>query len=334
MGKTSLLESITLCSIGKSCRTPRDKELIKWEKDTAKVEVIVQKTEGDEKVSISLSRVENKRVQVNSLPLSKLGELMGVVSTVFFSPQELKVVQGAPSERRAFIDIALCQLSKTYFYLLARYNKILSQRNKLLKSNKLTDDALDIWDTQLASEGAKVIKTRKGFITQLAPFAIEHHAFLSSDKENITIEYEGLGGDTIEQIQIEFLQALKKDKEKDLRLGYTHTGPHKDDISVKNSKMDLRIYGSQGQQRTAALSLKLAQLFLATQKSFETPVLLLDDVLSELDLTRQQKLLDRIKGFQTIITCTHLEPAIFETLKNNSIQFVVQDGEVNLINKN
>jgi len=334
MGKTNLLEAVYLCSIGKSARTPRDKELIKWEETSAKVKLEVLKSSGDESVEIVLSKTENKRVKINGMPVSRLGELMGVVSTVFFSPTELKIVQGSPSERRSFIDIAVCQISKAYFYLLTRYNKILAQRNRLLKSGKLTDDALEIWDMQLASEGAKVIKTRKGFIKELAPFASQHHEFLSGDKEKADIFYEGLTGETIEELKDAFLLALKKDREKDKKNGYTHTGPHKDDLSIKINGIDIRTYGSQGQQRTAALSLKLAELSLNNKTKQEKPVLLLDDVLSELDLTRQKRLMQCIKGYQTLITCTHLEQEIESSLGsvgNDYVKFKVENGEANLL---
>jgi len=326
MGKTNLLEAVYLCSIGKSARTPRDKELIKWEETSARVKLEVQKEAGDESVEIILSKQENKRVLVNGMPVSRLGELMGVVSTVFFSPTELKIVQGAPSERRSFIDIAVCQISKAYFYLLTRYNKILAQRNRLLKSGKLSEDALDIWDMQLASEGAKVIKTRKGFIKELAPLVEEHHNFLSDEKESAVILYEGLHSETIEELKEEFLLALKKDREKDKRHGYTHTGPHKDDLAIKINGVDIRTYGSQGQQRTAALSLKMAELSLNDKTRGEKPVLLLDDVLSELDIGRQKKLMERIKGYQTLITCTHLEPSIEDALGDSYVRFVVENG--------
>jgi DNA replication and repair protein RecF len=327
MGKTNLLEAVCLCSIGKSPRTHKDRELIKWEEERARVKLLCQKTAGGESVEIVVSKSENKRVAINGLPVSKIGELMGVVATVFFSPGELKIVQSAPGERRAFIDIALCQLSKAYFYLLSRYNKILAQRNRLLKSGA-DADALDIWDAQLAEAGARVVKTRKGFIERLAPFATENHLFLSGGAEELTLAYEGLGGETAEETRELFLKRLQDERAQDLRLGFTHTGPHKDDLRLTAGGTDIRVYGSQGQQRTAALSLKLAELELNKTTRGESPVLLLDDVLSELDLNRQSKLLERIRGFQTVITCTHLDEGTRKALDGDFAEFRVERGSV------
>ena len=279
-GKTNLLEAVYFCSIGKSPRTPRDGELILHEQERAKISLECTKAIGTEKVDIILSKLDNKRVSINGMPISKLGELMGAVSTVFFSPTELKIVQGGPSERRSFIDIAICQLSKTYFYLLTRYQKILSQRNKLLKSGKATDDTLDIWDNQLALEGAKVIKTRKGFIKNLSPIASKNHAFLSGGLENLELFYEGIEGKTQDEICTNFLSQLNKDRQRDIKNGHTHSGPQREDLKIAVNNLDIRTYGSQGQQRTAALSLKLSELDLATITRNESPILLLDDVLS------------------------------------------------------
>jgi len=326
MGKTNLLEAVYFSSIGKSTRTSRDKELILWEQERAHVKITAEKSFGDEKVEIIISKNENKRVAVNGMPVTRLGELMGVVGTVFFSPGELKIVQAGPGERRSFIDIAVCQLSKAYFYLLTRYNKILAQRNRLLKSGSATGDALDIWDAQLAAIGAKVVKTRKGFIKNLAPFALENHLFLSGGKEPLALFYEGIGGETAEETEGLFLAELKKERERDVKLGFTHTGPHKDDLSLKIGAADIRAFGSQGQQRTAALSLKLSELQLAKATREECPVLLLDDVLSELDIGRQQKLLERIRGFQTLITCTHLDLETRARLGGQITEFRVENG--------
>ncbi|MCL2797338.1 MAG: DNA replication/repair protein RecF [Firmicutes bacterium] len=325
-GKTNLLEAVYFASIGKSTRTSRDKELILWDEERAKVTVTVEKSFGDETAELIISRGENKRVAVNGMPVTRLGELMGVVGTVFFSPSELKIVQAGPGERRSFIDIAVCQLSKAYFYLLLRYNKILAQRNRLLKSGHATSDALDIWDAQLAAVGAKVVKTRRGFVRNLAPYACENHLFLSGGAEDLALFYEGIGGETAEETERAMLCELKKERERDLKLGFTHSGPHKDDLILKIGAADIRSYGSQGQQRTAALSLKLSELQLATATRGECPVLLLDDVLSELDVGRQQKLLERIQGFQTLLTCTHLEPGVRARLGGGLTEFRVERG--------
>jgi DNA replication and repair protein RecF len=328
MGKTNLLEAIAVSSIGRSPRTPRDKELIRRGQTAAKIKLAAEKDAGEDSVEIIISKSENKRIRVNLMPLSRIGELMGTVSVVFFSPNELKIVQSSPVERRSFIDIALCQLSKNYFYLLSRYEKILRHRNSLLKSGTATDDILDIWDAQLAETGGKVIKTRRGFITKLAPLAKENHLFLSGGKEELIITYEGIPGDDPENVSSRFLSILKKERAQDIKTGFTHTGPHKDDIILSVDSLDVRSFGSQGQQRTAALSLKLAELELAKITSGESPVLLLDDVLSELDLSRQEKLLSKIAGFQTFITCTHISEELKASFPSPVKTYTVENGTI------
>ncbi len=326
-GKTNLLEAVCLCSIGRSPRTPRDKELIRWDNRRARVKVEVSTRAGTESVDIVLDKAENKRVAVNSLPITRMGELMGVVSTVFFSPDEIKIVSSSPGERRQFMDIALCQISRAYFYTLQRYNKVLSQRNKLLKSGRATDESLEVWDMQLAESGAKIVKTRRGFIARLAPFADENHRFLTADAENLELSYEGVDGETLEEVTANFLKELKNCRERDLFSGFTGIGPQKDDMKITAGGIDVRAYGSQGQRRTAALSLKLAELDLSKSEKGDSPVLLLDDVLSELDKPRQQKLLQRTAGLQTILTCTHIDEEVFAEVKNYKV-FTVENGGV------
>lgn len=326
-GKTNLLEAIYLCSVGKSPRTPRDKELIKWGESRSKISVDTVNKYGTDRVDIILDKQENKRVAINQMPVSKMGELMGVVSTVFFSPGELKIVQNSPGERRSFMDIAICQISKTYFYLLSTFNKVLAQRNKLLKSKKIDHNILDVWDIQLAQVAAKVSKTRKGFVENLQVHAEKNHSIITDNKEKLVLEYDGLIADTYDIAYEEYIQEFKKFREKDLFYGYTHIGPHKDDIKIKVNDIDIRSYGSQGQQRSVALSLKLAELDINQEKRGEYPILLLDDVFSELDLKRQEMLLNRISDFQTIITCTHLEERLINRIKNYT-SFKVSSGEI------
>ena len=322
-GKTNLLESVYLASVGRSARTPRWQELIKWGEKEALVRVSVRKDIGRDEVTIRLDK--EKRVAVNGLPLSRIGELMGVLKTVLFSPDELRIVKDGPGERRRFIDIALCQLSKAYFYALTRYNKILAQRNKLLKSSP-ADDAIDVWDMQLAREGARVVKTRRGFIERLAPLAEAVHLDITGS-EKLSLSYEGPEGGSIDEIEAALLAALHKSRQRDRMFMLTHVGPQRDDLGISVGDVDLRAYGSQGQQRSAALSLKLAEMELLKAESGEYPVLLLDDVLSELDEYRQSKLLSHIKAYQTIITCTSLSPEVRERL-GEAKEFRVSAGTV------
>lgn len=300
-GKTNFLESIYLASVGRSARTPRWQELVKWGEKEGSVSVTVQKDYGTDNVTVKLSR--EKKVEINGLPISRIGEMMGVLKTVLFSPDELKIVKEGPGERRRFMDIALCQLSKAYFYALTRYNKILSQRNKLLKSAP-SEDALEIWDVQLAKEGAKIVRTRRGFISRLQPLVRAIHMDIAG--EELLVSYEGLPGETQEECESAMLEALKESRERDKTFAVTHVGAHRDDMRITADGIDLRSFGSQGQQRSAALSLKLAEMELLKETGGEYPVLLLDDVLSELDSLRQAKLLEHIKNYQTIITGTSL----------------------------
>ena len=311
-GKTNLVDAVMLVSLGKCPRVTRDRELIRWNADRARVQAEVVKRYGDDEVEAVIDKTVVKCVSVNRMPLTRLGELMGVVATVLFSPEQMSIVKDAPGERRRFMDIALCQLSKPYFYLLNRYNRILSQRNKLIKSGNHA--AIEVWDMQLAHEGARIIKTRRGFIERLSVFAAAAHSRLSGGKETLCLSYEGIAGDTAETIEAAFIEELARTRESDLRLGFTHAGPQRDDIRITVGDVDCRTYGSQGQQRTAALSLKLAELELYRAESGEAPVLLLDDVLSELDPGRQRQLLQSV-DVQTIVTCTHISSEIKDALR-------------------
>lgn len=326
-GKTNLLEAIYFCSVGRSPRTPRDKELIRKGCERGRIKLTQEDRGGLNSVEILLDRSENKRVAVNGMPISRMGELMGVVAAVYFSPDEMRIIKDAPGDRRRFMDIALCRMSKAYFYLLGRYNKILAQRNRLLKSGRATDDVLDVWDAQLVSEGSKIVKTRRGYVNRLGEYARESHEYLSDGKESLSLEYEGFAGESTEEISASFAAELMRNRERDKTLCFTSAGVQKDDIAVKIGDIDVRAYGSQGQQRTAALSLKLSEMELHKAQSGEYPVLLLDDVLSELDPYRQRKLIERGRKYQTVITCTHLPAEISSALGEYAL-YTVKAGEV------
>ncbi len=303
-GKTNLLEAVYFAGVGKSFRTPRDRELIKNDKPRAFIAVTARKEEGVETVKIVLDRESNKRVAINDVPISRMSELMGVCPVVLFCPDGLKIVKEAPADRRRFMDIALCQVSRTYFAALSRYDKVLQSRNKLLKSGGATDMTLAPWDELLSDEGAKIVKSRRGYINKLSDIAAERHSYLTDGAEKLRLEYEGADGSSVEEVKASLLKQFSRDRESDLRLKYTHTGPHKDDIKICINGADVRSFGSQGQQRTAALSMKLAEMRLLTDVLGTSPVLLLDDVLSEIDAKRRGKLLAALDGFQSIITAT------------------------------
>lgn len=324
-GKTNLLESLYLCGVGKSPRTSKDKEMIMFGADAAQVKVTIQKKYGKDEVRIILDKNTNKKIAIRGMPITKIGELMGVVGVVFFSPDEMSIVKAAPADRRRFMDIALSQISKNYFYLLSRYNRIVAQRNKLLKSQFISEDALIPWDMQLCETAALIIKTRRGFIDQLSNFAAKEHAFLTENREELKLNYESVPGNTKEEIKENLLKEITLNRERDLRLGVTSVGPHKDDFGIFINQIDVRKFGSQGQQRTAALSLKLAEASLSNQEKGEPPILLLDDVMGELDPNRQRMLLKRINGLQSIITCTHLSSDLIDVLGEHKI-IKIQNG--------
>ncbi len=333
-GKTNLLEAVYLTAVGRSMRTPRDRELIRKGCDRARVRVEAEGVTGGRRVEIVLSDKENKRVAVGGAQVTKLGELMGAITVVLFSPDEIAVIKDGPGERRRFADIAICQLSRAYFYLLSNYNKSLSHRNRLVKG-RWDDDTLDVWDAQLARFGAKLTRVRRGFFKRLAPLASAAHEFLTDGAEKLEIRYEGIEGETEDEAYAALSDKFKRDRERDTTQGFTHSGPQTDDFSVEIDGIDARRFGSQGQQRTAALSLKLAQLELMRAETGETPILLLDDVFSELDPDRQRKLVKRLSGCQTIITATHVDPTIsdcfgeataFEVVKTDDETRVTRRG--------
>lgn len=305
-GKTNLLEAIFLCAIGKSPRTKKEKELIKWNENLGKVTIEFSKISGNKKIELFLYFNQNKAIKINGVPIKKIGELMGELNAIYFSPDELKLVKESPDERRRFMDIDLSQFNKNYFYTLNKYNKILEQRNKLLKSGNLSNikETISIWNEQLSEQACYIILKRLELIEQLKVFAERAHYYLTDNQEKMELSYVGLTKSTKEELKQELLKQYEQSLEKDLNLGFTTVGPHRDDIKIVVNNIDVRHFGSQGQQRTCALSLKLAELEIFKSNLKEYPILLLDDVLSELDENRRNKLLKIINNFQTILTCT------------------------------
>lgn len=337
-GKTNLLEAVFLTCAGRGWRTNKDKEMIRFGADTAHVKTVVKRKFGHIIIDIGLSRSVKKTIKINNIPVQRMGELMGQVNCVFFSPDELRLVKDAPADRRRFLDIDISQIDKAYFYALLKYNKTLVQRNALLKAK--TEDiesGLNIWDVQLAKVGALIISKRIGFIQKLREGVMKVHSYLTNGRESVEVEYEGIvspdsssgacsestnqafkegnaGGSVtrvttgclfnIPQDEIEslLLEQLRMTREKDLRLRTTTVGPHRDDLRISIDGKDVRYFASQGQQRTVALSLKLAELEIFKAATGEMPVLLLDDVFSELDSERQARLVKALSKCQSIIT--------------------------------
>lgn len=323
-GKTNILEAVFVCGTTKSHKGCKDKELIKLGHDEAHIRMFIKKKQIQHKIDIHLRQNKAKGIAIDGIPIKRSSELLGLVNIIFFSPEDLKIVKNGPSERRRFINLELSQLDKVYLYELGEYNKALMQRNKLLKQISFKPSlygTLDIWDGKLAEFGSKVIISRDKFIKKLSVITKEINGKLTGGTEHIELLYEP----DVEAGN--FLTALKKAREKDLHFLSTSTGPHKDDLCFINNGVDIRKYGSQGQQRTCALSLKLAEIELVKEVTNDTPVLLLDDVLSELDRNRQNYLLDSIDDIQTIITCTGLEEFINGRLSLDKV-FHISDGTV------
>ena len=311
-GKTNCAEAVFYLCTGTSLRIRHDKQLIKVGAETATLTADAKNRYGN--VSVSASITETKReIRVNGSKIAKNADLMGHINSVFFSPGELRLIQDGPDERRRFMNVSISQTSPTYYTALLRYNKILDQRNALLKNHdiSLVLDTLPVWDEQLCKYASVIVKKRTEFLQKLAPYAEELHAYLSDNAETLHLapdkRYEGTEEEIAEILQ----KKLANNYEKDLRLGFTTVGPHRDDISVTIGGMDAKAYASQGQQRTVALSLKLAEVQIFKEISGEYPVLILDDVMSELDLRRRKKLLEKIQGVQTLLTCTHAERVLY-----------------------
>jgi DNA replication and repair protein RecF len=325
-GKTNCAEAVFYLCTGTSHRSKRDKQLIRQGQECAHIRAIAQGLYGD--VEISADIYENRReVKINGNKISKNADILGNVYAVLFSPTELRLIQDGPDERRRFLNVSISQLSKTYYVALLRYNKILEQRNNLLKNRdvSLIYDTLPVWDEQLCKYASVVVKKRREFIEKLAPYAEEMHAFLTDGAEILTLRPDKNYQGDEEEIAQKLKNRLENSYEKDLRLGFTTIGPHRDDLEVILSGVDAKAYGSQGQQRTCALSLKLAEVQIFKELSGEYPVLVLDDVMSELDLRRRRKLLQKIDGIQTILTCTHAERVLYGA---DAHRIKVEDGHI------
>lgn len=326
-GKTNLVESVVVASTTKSPRTSNTSELVKDGSDNAKVEILLERKFGQMDLSFEISSKGEKKFFVNSNQISKMGDVFGNLVVVYFSPDDLRIISASPDKRRDFMDTDISELSGSYYNLLQRYNKILLQRNKLLKTERnreLLLAQIGVWDEQLSHVASLIIRTRKSFIEKLKVPAKEALKFISSSKDNLEIEYVGAKGVTAEEIKAELLKSLKFNLERDVELGYTSVGPHRDDIYFEINGKDARNFASQGQQRSIVLALKFAELEIFEKELEEEPILVLDDVFSELDTMRQRRLYEKMSKYQTIITGTQFKfkpVSNFETIR-------VKDGNV------
>ena len=325
-GKTNILEAVYLSGMTKSHRGTKDRDLIHFEEEEAHIETVIEKNGIPYQIDMHLKKNSPKGIAINKMPIRKATELFGLMNFVFFSPEDMNIIKNGPAERRRFMDLELSQLDKVYLKDLAGYNRIINQRNKLLKDYAFDNqrellDTLDVWDMQLVIYGNKIIERRKQFIEEMNAIIVAIHQKLTGGRENIELSYEsGCGAYALED-------ALRRNRERDIRMKNTSVGPHRDDICFHADGIDIRKFGSQGQQRTAALSLKLSEIELVKQIIKDTPVLLLDDVLSELDKNRQNYLLDSIHDIQTLITCTGLDEFVNHRFAINKV-FHVVDGMV------
>jgi len=329
-GKTNILEAIYLCATSKSHRTNNSKEMIELGCDEAHIQLIIvsdnQEINQETTIDVHLNQLGKKHIAINKLPIKKLEELLGCLHVIMFSPEDLNLIKSGPNQRRRFIDIELSQLNGVYYHYLHQYHHLLKQRNALLKQcqknySKDYRDQLDIWDIQFLVYGKKVIEMRESFIQELNEIYKKRHFDISGGTELMHLSYEK--NCSIDEFELK----LKRNQDKDIKLGNSSVGPHRDDLLFDLNGIDLRKYGSQGQQRTAALSLKLSEIELVIKRNNVIPILLLDDVLSELDVHRQTYLMENLDGIQTLLTCTGVEDFIQSTQHKKQF-FHVSKGEI------
>lgn len=323
-GKTNILEAIYVSATTKSHRGNKDREMIIFDGEEAHIKTIVEKNEIPFRIDIHLKKNKAKGIAINGIPIKRSSELFGIINIVIFSPEDLSIIKDGPAARRRFMDMELCQIDKIYLSDITNYNKVLIQRNKLLKDIGFRSDVMDtleIWDMQLVQYGKRIIERRKQFIEDLNIIIGIIHSNLSGQKEHLVLEYEA--NSDAKDLEKQVFES----RNRDIKTKVTNVGPHKDDICFRINDNDVRKYGSQGQQRTAALSLKLSEIELVKRVIHDNPILLLDDVLSELDSKRQNFLLNSIKDVQTIVTCTGLEEFINNRFAINKIYKVI-NGEV------
>ena len=294
-GKTNALEAVYLTCAGRSHRTRQDRELIKWGADFASVGVDALRRDGSHQVDIIIPASGKRVIKIAGQKTSRSGELMGHITGVIFSPEDLSLIKDGPAERRRFIDIAISQLRPAYYYALQRYARALKQRGEMLRTQFYA--ALDEFDEELARSGCEIMRHRKWYIDRMNAVAQDVHSHISMSRERLTVEYRP-------SAEEDMLEKLRAARETDMRRMTTSVGVHRDDVALLIDGHEARLYGSQGQQRTAALSLRLSELTVMRDEAGEWPVLMLDDVMSELDPVRRRQLVKYLKDVQVLITCT------------------------------
>lgn len=333
-GKTNIIEALFLCAVGRSHRTSKDIELVRKGETGYYVKVEFEKDIGESLVEVAYSREEKKKIRINEIPAKKIGNLMGHLNIVIFSPEDLFIIKEGPSERRRFLDITLSQLKPSYFYDLQQYSKILAQRNMLLREISIKKElivTLDVWNHHLVKTGSRIMRARKEFIERMDKNAAERHSRLTNGSENLKITYvpsiESQNMYDIKEIENAFQKKLEASTSSEIKKCTTLHGPQRDDYDIILNGMSTKQYGSQGQQRTSVLSMKLSEIDIMKEDTGENPVLLLDDVLSELDAKRQEYLFKNIDGIQTFITCT--DRNLFGKEKKEAKYLNIINGKVN-----
>ncbi len=319
-GKTNIIESIFLCSLGKSFRAKKDNEMIKLNEQNAMVEIEYEKSDRDGKIKIEIGNKKN--IYLNGIKIKKLSELLGNLNIVIFTPDDINILKGGPQNRRRFLDIMISQLRPNYMHILSLYLKTIEQRNKYLRQIKeehKDENLLEIWDEKLAEYALKIYEYRKEFIEKIIKKINIIHKNITNGEEQIELEYI-----TECNSKEKYLKLLKERRKLDIIKGFTTKGIHRDDFMIYINKKDIKIFGSQGQNRTAMLSLKLAELQVIYDEIGEYPILLLDDFMSELDRTRRKNFLENIEGTQVIITGT--EKLDIENL--DYLEYNVSNGKV------
>ena len=319
-GKTNIIEAIYLCGLGKSFRTNKDKEMIKLNENNSFVEVEYEKSDRDGKIKIELENKKN--IYLNNIKLKKLSELLGNLNVVIFTPDDINILKGGPENRRRFLNIMISQLRPNYLNVLNLYKKTIEERNnylRLIKEENKSEELLDIWDEKLAEYAEKIVNYRKEFINKISNKIVEIHKNITNNNEEIKIEYL-----TDCEKKENYLNLLKQRRKLDVIKGFTTKGIHRDDFVIYINDNQVNVYGSQGQNRTVMLSLKLSELQIIYDEIGEYPILLLDDFMSELDKERRKNFLENIKNNQVVITCT--EKLNLENL--NYLEYNVSDGKI------
>lgn len=308
IGKTNILEAIYLLSTARSHRLASNAEMIRFGQDFARIDASFYSGERAYKGEIILFPNKKKTIRINKVPVQKASDMMGYLKTVLFCPEDLRLVKGSPKDRRRMMDLGICQLKQKYFHALVEYSKVLQQRNKLLKENP-DSEMLWVWDEKLVQSGTDVIWYRSSYLERLSEACNTINREICGEELSVAYNCGVAALDYTDKAQIAeaFTQQLKKHAEREKKFRLSLIGPHRDDFTIYVQQKEARLYASQGQQRTAALSLKMAELEMVKEICGESPVLLLDDVLSELDNKRQSYILEKIRDIQVIITCTDAE---------------------------